>query len=153
MFSDRAYTTCSPVSQTRLPFSSISCISGHIQADIDTTQYEQLPLTPHCVSHCKTFQLFQLFHCSTALIFTDLRLSNARRGYRLPCVTCAGSNSATVAMDLPPDVVSKAWASIGRPSETAKQRLAIRALCATARYSLCLAYLLSLIVCSLLHLA
>lgn len=49
-------------------------------------------------------------------------------------VCCAGSSNASVAMDLPPDVVSKAWADIGRPSEVAKQRLAVRALSAAARY-------------------
>lgn len=48
---------------------------------------------------------------------------------------CAGSSNASVAMDLPPDVVSKAWADIGRPSEVAKQRLAVRALSAAARYA------------------
>lgn len=43
-------------------------------------------------------------------------------------------------MDLPPDVVAKAWADIGRPSDVAKQRLAVRALSAAARYVLtCLA--------------
>ncbi|KAL3136456.1 hypothetical protein ABBQ38_005712 [Trebouxia sp. C0009 RCD-2024] len=43
------------------------------------------------------------------------------------------SNSASAALELPPDVVAKAWADIARPSEVAKQRLALRALAAAAR--------------------
>lgn len=43
------------------------------------------------------------------------------------------SSSASAALELPPDVVAKAWADIARPSEVAKQRLALRALAAAAR--------------------
>lgn len=49
----------------------------------------------------------------------------------------AASSSASAALELPPDVVAKAWADIARPSEVAKQRLALRALAAAARYSVC----------------
>ena len=49
---------------------------------------------------------------------------------------CAASNNASAALELPPDVVARAWADIARPSEVAKQRLALRALAAAARYRL-----------------
>ncbi|DBA86816.1 TPA: hypothetical protein ACH3X2_005399 [Trebouxia sp. C0005] len=44
-----------------------------------------------------------------------------------------GSSNASAALDLPPDVVARAWADIAKPSEVAKQRLALRALAAAAR--------------------
>ena len=53
----------------------------------------------------------------------------------IPSVLCAASSNASAALELPPDVVARAWADIARPSEVAKQRLALRALAAAARYS------------------
>lgn len=57
----------------------------------------------------------------------------------------AASSNASAALELPPDVVARAWADIARPSEVAKQRLALRALAAAARYgctpAICWAYL------------
>jgi len=53
---------------------------------------------------------------------------------RCLCFSYAGSSNVSAALDLPPDVVARAWADIAKPSEVAKQRLALRALAAAARY-------------------
>lgn len=53
----------------------------------------------------------------------------------LTLVCAAAPASGSAALELPPEVVARAWADIAKPSEVAKQRMALRALCAAARYA------------------